>query len=81
MDIPRLIITIILLVVSVVLIAVVLMQQAKTSGLGAAFGGESSSLSVKGKAATKEAKLQKLTKILAIAMGVLSIIMVALPSV
>ncbi|HWR22106.1 MAG TPA: preprotein translocase subunit SecG [Feifaniaceae bacterium] len=74
------IITIILLIVSVVLIVVVLMQQAKTSGLGAAFGGEGSSLSVKGKAATKEAKLQKLTKILAIAMGVLSVLMVALPA-
>lgn len=79
MEVVRQVITIILLVVSVVLIAVVLMQQTKSSGLGAAFGGESSSLSAKGKSATKEAKLQKITIILAIVVGVLALVMVALP--
>lgn len=80
MDIVRLIIQIIMLLVCIGLVAVILMQQAKQNGLGAAFGGETSSLSLKGKSATKEAKLQKLTKILAIVVGVLALIMVALPN-
>lgn len=82
MDILRQIITIVLLATSVLLIIVVLMQKSKEGGLGAAFGGSdgTSSLSTKGKAASKEAKLQRITKILAVIMGVLALVMVALPS-
>jgi len=80
MDVVRFVIQIIMLIVCVVLIAVILMQQAKQNGLGAAFGGETSSLSLKGKSATKEAKLQRLTKILAVVVGVLALVMVALPN-
>ncbi|MDD3920413.1 MAG: preprotein translocase subunit SecG [Eubacteriales bacterium] len=75
MEVARTILTIILLIVSVLLIVVVLMQSSKSSGLGSAFGGDTQSISNKGKAASKEAKLQKLTKILAIAMGVLALAM------
>ena len=75
MEVARTILTIILLIVSVLLIVVVLMQSSKSSGLGSAFGGDTQSISSKGKAASKEAKLQKLTKILAIAMGVLALAM------
>jgi len=60
------------------MIVVVLMQQGKNSGLGAAFGGDTQALGVKGKAASKEAKLQKITKILAIIMGVLALVMVVI---
>ncbi len=82
MDVLRQIITYVLLAVSLLLIVVVLMQKSKEGGLGSAFGGDSgtgSSLSMKGKAASKEAKLQRITKILAIIMGVLALVMVALP--
>lgn len=75
MEVARMILTIILLIVSVLLIVVVLMQSSKSSGLGSAFGGDTQSISSKGKAASKEAKLQKLTKILAIVMGVLALAM------
>lgn len=80
MDTIRKLLTVILLVVSIVLIVVVLMQKSKEGGLGAAFGGETSSLSLKGKAVTKEAKLQKITVVLAIVMGALALVMVALPA-
>ena len=78
MEIARMIVTIILLIVSVLMIVVVLMQQGKNAGLGAAFGGDTQSLVVKGKSASKEAKLQKLTKILAVIMGVLALVMVVI---
>lgn len=80
MEVVRQILTIIMLIVAVVLIVVILMQQSKETGLGAAFGGESSSLSLKGKAATKEAKLRKITVIFAITLGVFALIMLALPA-
>ncbi len=80
MEVVRQILTIIMLIVAVVLNVVILMQQSKETGLGAAFGGESSSLSLKGKAATKEAKLRKITVILAITLGVFALIMLALPA-
>lgn len=75
MEVFRTIITVLLLVISVLMIVVVLMQKGKDAGLGSAFGGDSvgSSLSAKGKAASKEAKLQKLTKVLAVTMGVLAL--------
>ena len=79
MEVVRTILTVILLIVSVLLIVVVLMQQSKSAGLGAAFGGDGAQLTgSRGQAASKEAKLQKLTKIFAIAIGVLSLLMVIL---
>ncbi|MBQ6691797.1 MAG: preprotein translocase subunit SecG, partial [Clostridia bacterium] len=56
-------------------IAVVLMQQTKSSGLGGAFGGDTQSFTARGQAASKEAKLQKITVILAAVIGVLAIAM------
>ena len=67
------IITILLLVVSVLLIVVVLIQKSKSAGMGAAFGGDTQSFTAKGKAASREAKLQKLTVILAVILGVFAI--------
>ncbi len=79
MEIARTIITVALVLVSVILIAVVLMQKSKSSGLGSAFGGDTSSLAGRGKSASKEAKLQKVTVITAIIIGVLSLVLVVLP--
>ncbi|MBQ3131172.1 MAG: preprotein translocase subunit SecG, partial [Clostridia bacterium] len=60
---------------SIALIAVVLMQQTKSSGLGGAFGGDTQSFTACGQAASREAKLQKITKILAIVIAVIAIAM------
>ena len=70
-----LVIRIALLVISVLLVVVVLLQKTKSSGLGASFGGETTSFTAKGKAASREAKLQKLTIILAAIVGVLALVL------
>ena len=69
------IINIVLILASVALIAVVLLQQTKSAGLGGAFGGDTASFTARGRAASKEAKLQKITVILAAVIGVLAIAM------
>ena len=68
-----LILEILLIVFSACMIAVVLMQSTKSAGLGGAFGGDTQSFTARGKAASKEAKLQKATKILAIIIGVIAV--------
>ncbi len=73
-----LVIRIALLVISVLLVVVVLLQKTKSSGLGASFGGETNSFTAKGKAASREAKLQKLTIILAAIVGVLALVLTVL---
>ena len=73
MDILMWIITGILVVSSILMCVVVLIQQTKSSGLGAAYGGDTVSFSQRGKAASREAKLQKITVVLAIVIAVMSI--------
>ena len=73
MDILNWIITGILVVASILMCVVVLIQQTKSSGLGAAYGGDTVSFSQRGKAASREAKLQKITVVLAIVIAVMSI--------
>ena len=68
----------ILVLCSIVLIAAVLMQQTKSSGLGGAFGGDTQSFTARGKAASKEAKLQKITISSAVIIGVLAIVIMIL---
>jgi len=75
MDTAALIIRIALMVISVLLVVVVLLQKTKSSGMGAAFGGETASFTAKGKAASREAKLQKLTIALAAIVGVLALLL------
>ncbi len=75
MEIAALIIRIALMLISVLLIVVVLLQKTKSSGLGSSFGGETTSFTQKGKAASREAKLQKLTVVLAIIVGVLALLL------
>lgn len=73
MEVVATIIKIALVIVSLLLIVTVLMQKTKSAGMGAAFGGDSASFTAKGRAASKEAKLQKLTIIFAVILGVLAI--------
>lgn len=75
MEVVSTIITIALLLVAVLLIVVVLMQKTKSAGMGSAFGGDTQSFTARGKAASREAKLQKTTVVLAIIMGVLAIVL------
>lgn len=69
------IINIVLILCSIAMIAIVLMQQTKSSGLGGAFGGDTQSFTARGQKASREAKLQTITKVLAIVIGVLAIVM------
>lgn len=78
METLALVIRIALLVISVLLVVVVLLQKTKSSGLGASFGGETASFTAKGKAASREAKLQKLTIALAAVVGVLALVLTIL---
>ena len=78
METLALIIRIALLVISVLLVVVVLLQKTKSSGLGASFGGETASFTAKGKAASREAKLQKLTIVLAAIVGALALVLTIL---
>jgi len=75
METAALIIRIALMLISVLLVVVVLLQKTKSSGLGSSFGGETTSFTQKGKAASREAKLQKLTIILASIVGVLALLL------
>ena len=75
MDALKIIINIVLIIVAVGLVTVVVLQQVKSAGLGAAYGGETSSFTARGRAASKEAKLQKLTIILGSVMALLAIAM------
>ena len=72
------IIAIVLVISSGLMCAIVLIQQTKSSGLGAAYGGETLSFSQRGKAASREAKLQKITVVLAIVIAVLAIAMLVI---
>ena len=75
METATLVIQIALVIVSILLITVVLMQKTKSGGVGAAFGSDTQSFTSKGKAASKEAKLKKLTIIFAVIIGVLAIVL------
>ena len=73
MDIVMWVIAGVMVLVSILMCVVVLIQQTKSSGLGAAYGGDTVSFSQRGKAASREAKLQKITVVLAIVIAVLAI--------
>ena len=75
MNILSIIITVLLVLDAIGIIIIVLMQKTKTASLGAAFGDDGASFTSKGRAASKEAKLQKITIILAIVFGVLALVL------
>ena len=62
-----------LVVASILMCVVVLLQKSKSTGLGAAYGSETKTFSQRGKAASKEAKLQKITVVIGIVIAVLAI--------
>ena len=76
METAALIIRIALMLISILLVVVVLLQKTKSSGLGSSFGGETTSFTQKGKAASREAKLQKLTIVLAAIVGLLALLLI-----
>ena len=73
------IVNILLLVAAVILVVVILLQDSKNSGLGNAFGSETTAISSRGKKASRERQLQKITVILAIIVAVLAILMMLMP--
>ena len=80
MEIFEIIVNILLLIAAVLLVIVVLAQDSKSSGLGSAFGGETTALSTKGKKASREKQLQKLTVIFGIIVAVLALLMLLMPA-
>ena len=80
MEVVKIIVNFLLLIAAVLLVIVVLLQDSKNAGLGSAFGSETTSLSVRGKKASREKQLQKLTVILGIVVAALAIIMLMIPA-
>ena len=66
MNIPQLILSIVLFLLSLFLIAVVLLQEGKTAGLNGAIAGGADTFLSKNKAKSVDAKLAKMTKWVAI---------------
>lgn len=71
MSTPKLILTILLLVVDVILAGVVLLQEGKTAGLSGAIAGGADTFLSKNKAKTLDAKLARWTKWVAVSFVVL----------
>lgn len=69
---------ILLIISAVLMVIVVLSQTVKTSGLGATFGGETDSFYGKNKSKTRDGRLMTATKVLAIAIGVICIVLTLL---
>lgn len=80
MEIFEIIVNILLLVAAVLLVIVVLAQDSKSAGLGGAFGSETTALSTRGKKASREKQLQKLTVVFGIIVAVLAILMLLMPA-
>jgi len=75
MEVLHIILTIIQVLIAIALVAIVMLQQGKNSGLYAMTGGSSETFLSKGKATTKEAKLAKLTKWIALVFIVLTFVL------
>lgn len=76
METVQIIINILMLVAATLLVIVILVQDPKNSGLGGAFGGETTRLGQERKMkATKETKLRRLTVAFAAALGILAVLM------
>lgn len=80
MEIFKIVVNFLLLIASVLLVVIVLLQDSKSSGLGGAFGSETTALSTRGKKASREKQLQKLTVILGIIVAVLAVLMLLMPA-
>ena len=73
LEIVSLVLNILLAICAIGLIAVVLVQKTKSGGLGTAFGGEAPSFGARGRAASRESKLQVITVVLSIIVGLIAI--------
>ena len=68
-----------ILIVAVLLVIVVLAQNAKSAGLGSAFGNDTTALGqARNAKAGREAKLQRLTVIFASVLGVLALVLLVI---
>ena len=74
METVKLILTIIQLIAGLGLIVIIMLQSGKGSGLSGAIGGGNDSYSFKAKAKTMDAKLTKMTKWIALAFVVLTLV-------
>lgn len=82
METLQIIINVLMLIAAILLVIVILVQNPKNSGLGGAFGGETTRLGQERKMkATKETKLQRLTIAFAVILGVLAIVMLILSGI
>ncbi|MDO4493736.1 MAG: preprotein translocase subunit SecG [Clostridia bacterium] len=77
MNVLSIILTIALVLVALAIIGVVLVQKTRSGGVGSAFGGESSSFAERGRATSRETKLQKITIVLGVIFGLLAIVLAA----
>ena len=75
MEVLHIILTIIQVLCAIALVAIIMLQQGKNSGLNAMTGGSSETFLSKGKATTKEAKLAKMTKWIALVFIVLTFVL------
>ena len=80
MNIPQLILSIILFLLSLFLVAVVLLQEGKTAGLSGAISGGADTFLSKNKAKSWDAKLARWTKWVAIGFMVLSLVIGLMPN-
>ncbi|MEE0681565.1 MAG: preprotein translocase subunit SecG [Candidatus Gastranaerophilaceae bacterium] len=81
MDTLNIILNIVLIICSGVLVLSVLLQSTKSAGLGGAFGGDTQSFTARGRAASKEMKLQKLTIAMGIVIAVIAIAMMIVSTI
>lgn len=75
MTVAQIIISIVYFIIALVLIAIVILQSGKSAGLSGAIGGGADTFLSKNKAKSVDSKLAKLTKWIAIAFMVLTLVM------
>ena len=75
MNIPQLLLSIVLFLLSLFLIAVVLLQEGKTAGMNGAISGAADTFLSKNKARSWDAKLARYTKWVAIVFVVLTLVL------
>ena len=78
MDVLIWILFIALIICAVAIVVTVLMQSVKSSGLGATFGGETDSFYGKNQRKTRDGRLQFATKLFAVVLAVLCIVLTVL---
>ncbi len=70
----EIVVGIVLIITSLALVAIVLLQEGRSAGLSGAIAGGAETFLGKGKSKTAEQKLVKITKVLAIAFFILSLV-------